>query len=130
MTIEIPQTLENCTRFALKSFSIANTFPNMVNKKLQWVEFLQTGVLTSVVWKAALFEINFIDLPEDQIYLDNLNLQLEIQTQFNNVSGNKIYKTDIDASGNLGALSFVHQVDTETVMPMPTAKCKVGGTRH
>ena len=60
----------NCTRFALKSFSIANVFPNMIDKKIQWVEFLQTGLLNNVIWKAALFEINFIDLAEDQIYLD------------------------------------------------------------
>ena len=118
MTIEIPQTLDNCTRFALKSFSIANVFPNMIDKKIQWVEFLQTGLLTNVIWKAALFEINFIDLAEDQIYLDNLSLQLNIQTQFTNASGNKIFKTDIDNSGYLGAGSFVHQVDTETTMPI------------
>jgi hypothetical protein len=118
MTIEIPQTLDNCTRFALKSFSIANVFPNMIDKKIQWVEFLQTGLLTNVIWKAALFEINFIDLTEDQIYLDNLSLQLNIQTQFTNASGNKIFKTDIDNSGYLGAGSFVHQVDTETTMPI------------
>ena len=49
MTITIPQGLDNCSRIALKSFSIANTFPNMINKKLQWIEFLQTGTLTSVV---------------------------------------------------------------------------------
>lgn len=118
LTITIPQGLDNCSRIALKSFSIANTFPNMINKKLQWVEFLQTGTLTNVVWKAAMFEINFDDLAEDQIYLDNLNLQLEIQTQFTNASGNKIIKTSIDESGNLGERSFVHQVDNETIMPI------------
>ena len=29
ITVQVPQGLENCSRIALKSFSIPNTFPNM-----------------------------------------------------------------------------------------------------
>ena len=121
LTVSIPHGIDNCSRVALKSFSIANTFPNMINKKLQWVEFLQTGTANNYgLWKAALFEIDFIDLLEDQIYLDNLNLQVEVQTQLTNASGNKISKTLIDeTTGLLGETGIpTHAVDTETPLPL------------
>jgi hypothetical protein len=121
LTVTIPQGLDNCSRIALKSFSIPNTFPNMINKKLQWIEFLATGTQTAVVWKAALFEINFDDLSEEQIYLDNQNLALEIQSQFTNQAGNKIFKYPVDEVGDgqiiIGnSVSQIHQVDTESAL--------------
>ena len=41
MTVQVPQGLENCSGVALKSFSVPNTFPNMVGEKIQWIEMMQ-----------------------------------------------------------------------------------------
>ena len=42
ITVQVPQGLEGCARVALKSFSIPHTFPNMINKSIQWIEMVQT----------------------------------------------------------------------------------------
>ena len=120
VTVQVPQGLENCSRVALKSFSIPNTFPNMINKKIEWIEMVQTVESGSNKWKAALFTIRLDDLNPDQQYIDNLTLQSVLQTKFNNEANAFIEKTDISEDGlaftNSGQLS--HTVGTETEMPI------------
>jgi len=84
ITVQSPQGLENCSRVALKSFSIPNTFPNMVNKKIEWIEIIQTVDNGTNTWKAALFTIMLDNLDPNQQYLDNVNLQSVLQTKFTN----------------------------------------------
>ena len=57
MTVQVPQGLENCSRVALKSFSIPNSFPNKIGKKTQWIETIQTVDGGNPIWKSALFTI-------------------------------------------------------------------------
>ena len=120
ITVQVPQGLENCSRVALKSFSIPNTFPNMVNKKIQWKEMIQTVDNGNPIWKMALFTIIMDDLDTDQTYLDNVNLQFELQTRFQNDGSVTIYKTEISENG----LEFVdngertHNVNGEVEMPI------------
>jgi len=120
LTVQVPQGLENCSRVALKSFSIPNTFPNTVNKKIEWIEMVQTVESGSNKWKSALFTIRLDDLNPDQQYIDNLTLQSVLQTKFNNEANAFIEKTDISEDGlaftNSGQLN--HQVGTETEMPI------------
>jgi hypothetical protein len=120
ITVHVPQGLENCSRVALKSFSIPNTFPNMVSKKIQWIEMIQTVGNGNPIWKMALFTILMDDLDTDQTYLDNVNLQFELQTRFQNDGSVTIYKTEISENG----LEFVdvgertHNVNWEVEMPI------------
>jgi len=120
ITVQVPQGLENCSRVALKSFSIPNTFPNMINKKIEWIEMVQTVDNGNNKWKAALFTILLNDLDPNQQYLDNLTLQSVLQTKFTNEAQAFIRKTDISDDGlafiNSGQLS--HQVGSETAMPI------------
>jgi len=120
LTVQVPQGLENCSRVALKSFSIPNTFPNMINTKIEWIEMVQTVESGNNKWKAALFTIKLDDLNPDQQYLDNLTLQSVLQTEFNNEANAFITKTDISDDGlaftNSG--QFSHQVGTENEMPI------------
>jgi len=91
----------------------------MVNKKIEWIEMIQTvdnGTNTS---KAALFTILLDNLDPNQQYLDNVNLQSVLQTKFTNEAQAFIRKTDISDDG----LAFTdggysHQVATETAMPI------------
>ena len=120
VTVQVPQGLENCSRVALKSFSIPNTFPNMINKKIEWIEMVQTVENGNNIWKAALFTILLNDLDPNQQYLDNVNLQSVLQTKITNEAQAFIRKTDISADGlaftNSG--QFSHQVGSETAMPI------------
>ena len=120
LTVQVPNGLENCSRVALKSFSIPNTFPNMVNAKVQWIEMVQTVEGGNNKWKAALFTIKLDDLDPDQQYLDNLTLQSVLQTKFTNEAQAFITKTDISDDGlaftNSGQLT--HTVGTENEMPI------------
>ena len=120
LTVQVPQGLENCSRVALKSFSIPNTFPNMINKKIEWIEMVQTVEGGNNKWKAALFTMKLDDLNPDQQYIDNLTLQSLLQTKFNNEANAFIEKTDISDDGlaftNSGQLS--HTVGGENEMPI------------
>ena len=120
VTVQVPQGLENCSRVALKSFSIPNTFPNMINKKIEWIELVQTVEGGNNKWKSALFTIRLDDLNPDQQYIDNLTLQSVLQTKFNNEASAFIEKTDISDDGlaftNSGQLS--HTVGGENEMPI------------
>jgi len=119
LTVQVPQGLENCSRVALKSFSIPNTFPNMVNATIQWIEMVQTVESGSNKWKAALFTIKLNDLNPDQQYIDNLTLQSVLQTKFNNEANAFIEKTDISDDGLVFINSgFSHTVGTENEMPI------------
>jgi hypothetical protein len=99
LTVQVPQGLEGCSRIALKSFSIPNTFPNMINKKIEWIEMLQTVENGNNKWKISLFTIQLNDLDPNQQYLDNLTLQSVLQTKFNNEAQAFITKTDISEDG-------------------------------
>jgi len=99
ITVRVPQGLEGCSRIALKSFSIPNTFPNMINKKVEWIEMIQTVDNGTNTWKTALFTIMLNDLDPNQQYLDNINLQSVLQTKFNNEGQAFIRKTNISADG-------------------------------
>jgi len=120
VTVQVPQGLENCSRVALKSFSIPNTFPNMINKSIHWIEMVQTVENGNNKWKAALFTILLNDLDPNQQYLNSLTLQSVLQTKFTNEAQAFIKKTDISDDGlaftNSGQLS--HQVGSETAMPI------------
>ena len=120
ITVQVPQGLENCSKVALKSFSIPNTFPNMINKKIEWIEMVQTVENGNNKWKISLFTIQLNDLDPNQQYLDNLTLQSVLQTKFTNEAQAIIKKTDISDDGlaftNSGQLS--HQVGSETAMPI------------
>jgi len=120
ITVQVPQGLENCSRVALKSFSIATTFPNMVNKKIEWIEMIQTVDNGTNTWKAALFTILLNDLDPNQQYLDNVNLQSVLQTKFTNEGQAFIKKTDIspDDLALTDNGEYSHQVGTETAMPI------------
>ena len=84
VTVQVPQGLEKCSRVALKSFSIPNTFPNMINKSIKWIEVINTVEGGNDTWKAALFTIKFDDLDPNKQYMDNLTLQSLLQTKFTN----------------------------------------------
>ena len=120
ITVQVPQALENCSRIALKSFSIPNTFSNKINKKIEWIEMVQTVENGNNIWKAALFTILLNDLDPNQQYLDNVNLQSVHQTKFTNEAQAFILKTEISDDGlaftNSG--QFSHSVGSETAMPI------------
>jgi hypothetical protein len=56
----------------------------MVNKKIEWIEIIQTVDNGTNTWKAALFTIMLDNLDPNQQYLDNVNLQSVLQTKFTN----------------------------------------------
>ena len=135
MTIEIPQTLEHCSRFALKSFSIANTFPNMIGRSLQWIEFLQNGSeAAGFTWSAAMFEIDFSDIGEEDLYVDNATLNVKIMEKLSDPT--QIKKYPIDNVGNVSYdFTSSHVVSTETPLDIvvqynpTTYKFSIHGTQ-
>jgi len=80
MTVQVPQGLDNCSRVALKSFSIPNTFPNMLDTKNQWIEMVHVSERGSKIWKSALFTIYLNDLDTDK----NLSRQREFTIRITN----------------------------------------------
>jgi hypothetical protein len=86
-TVHVPTTFKECTRVAVKSLSIPNTFPNMTpNIKFRWVEIMNESQSTTPgQWIGALFEGNITTRIIDGIvervpsYIDNSRLQTLIQ---------------------------------------------------
>ena len=56
----------------------------MIGTKIQWIEMIQTVDGGNPIWRSALFTIFMNDLDTNQTYLDNVNLQFEFQTRFQN----------------------------------------------
>ena len=82
-TVHVPTEFKECTRVAVKSLSIPNTFPNMTpNTKFRWAEIMnETQSTTKGRWIGAIFEGNIttriVDGVEKQVpaYIDNSQLQ-------------------------------------------------------
>jgi hypothetical protein len=64
----------------MKSFSIANTFPNMINKQLKYFELIDMGTDEVPDWKGAIFTVDITDAPN---YLNNDDLSTYLGGKLN-----------------------------------------------
>ena len=82
-TVHVPSEFKNCTRVAVKSLSIPNTFANLTPQTtFAWAEIFNTKVNLSGPWEGCIFEANIqtqIDENGHHIkrktYMDNAELQ-------------------------------------------------------
>ena len=121
ITVSVPHGLNQCSRVALKAFTIANTFPNMHQTKVQWIEWIQVGPNQDVTaWKPYMFQIDFENLEGSEQYLDNEALTIELQRKFANGGGQLVKRFEIDAEGNIDYTTYVPTNKT-TTLESPTA---------
>jgi hypothetical protein len=104
--------LNSCSRVALKAFTIANTFPNMHDTKVQWIEWMQVGPNRDVTgWKLYMFQIDFEKLEGSDLYLNNEALTIELQRKFANSVGQQVKRFEIDAEG---VIAKTYELDNKT----------------
>ena len=110
--VYVPQTLTNCSRVALKSFSIENSFSNLTGNYeiLYWVEFYRSGAATD--WS---FKVFYIDLQGNGTYIGNTALKDLLNEKFGEVSNIKEFQLNGDLH-NIGIADSNHKFATEAAM--------------
>ena len=76
--VQFQSPLQNVTRVCVKSFSIPNTFGNVIGdlSNVKWVEFLHSGG----GWTYQVFKFNINNLVANTNYIDNATLATHLGT--------------------------------------------------
>jgi len=109
----------DCSRVALKSLSIPNSFGNMHLKTLKWFEIVDSSApgAPQRAYQAAIFEASIYE-GEVEDYIDNAELQTLIQSAYEPSKVLTRYMINLDGSKGAGELITERRVfDGQTYTP-------------